>query len=105
MARFSPLRLGAWTARLRTVLRTVALAAVLLLPVAIVSGWLEKIAGTSVRPGAPISPALETAVRYVRGLPARGDTVALAAQGTPEGHWRFVNKSGEMFTVGTPDEM
>ena len=105
MARFSPLRLGAWTARLRTVLRTVALAAVLLLPVAIVSGWLEKIAGTSVRPGAPISPALETAVRYVRGLPARGDTVALAAQGTPEGHWRFVNRSGEMYTVAAPDEM
>ena len=105
MARFSPLRLGAWTARLRTVLRTVALAGVLLLPVAIVSGWLEKIAGTSVRPGAPISPALETAVRYVRGLPARGDTVALAAQGTPEGHWRFVNRSGEMYTVAAPDEM
>ena len=105
MARFSPLRLGAWTARLRTVLRTVALAAVLLLPVAIVSGWLEKIAGTSVRPGAPISPALETAVRYVRGLPARGDTVTLAAQGTPEGHWRFVNRSGEMYTVAAPDEM
>ena len=105
MARFELLRLGAWAARLRTVLRTVALAAVLLLPVAILAGWIEKIAGTAVRSGPPISPALENAVRYMRGLPARGDMVALAAQGTPEGHWRFVNKSGEMFTVGTPDEM
>jgi len=105
MASVSPLRLGAWAARLRTVLRTAALAAVLLLPVAILAGWLEKIAGTAVRSGAPISPALENAVRYVRGLPARGDTVVLAAQGTPEGHWRFVSRSGEMYTVGSPDEM
>jgi hypothetical protein len=81
------------------------MAAVLLLPVAIMAGWLEKIAGTAARSSPPISPALESAVRYVRGLPARGDAVALAAQVTPEGHWRFVNKSGEMYTVDTPDEM
>lgn len=105
MASFEILRSGAWPARLRTALRTVALAVVLLLPVAIVAGWLEKIAGTASRSGQPISPALESAVRYVRSLPARGDAVALAAQGTPEGHWRFVNRSGEMFTVGAPDEM
>ncbi|HXE87138.1 MAG TPA: hypothetical protein VN524_10135, partial [Hyphomicrobiaceae bacterium] len=98
-------RLGAWPARLRTLLRTVALAGVLLLPVAIVAGWLEKVAGTAVRRGPPVSPALESAMRYVRGVPAKGDVVALAAQGTPEGHWRFVNRSGEMYTVGTPDEM
>jgi hypothetical protein len=105
MARPQTLRLDAWPARLRTVLRTLALAAVLLLPVAIMAGWLEKIAGTGVRSASPISPALESAVRYVRGLSARGDVVALAAQGSPEGRWRFVNKSGEMFTVDTPDEM
>jgi hypothetical protein len=105
MATIENLRLGAWPARLRTLLRTVALAAVLLLPVAIVAGWLEKIAGTAIRRGPPVSPALESAVRYVRGVPAKADVVALAAQGTPEGHWRFVNRSGEMYTVGTPDEM
>src|SRR5262245_15482846 len=105
MARFQTPRLGAWTPRLRTILRTVALAGVLILPVAIMAGWLEKIAGTAARSGPPISPALENAVRHVRALPARGDVVALAAQGTPEGHWRFVNKSGEMFTAGSPDEM
>jgi hypothetical protein len=41
----------------------------------------------------------------VKELKSSSDTVVLAAQGTPEGHWRFVNQSGEMFTVGTPDEM
>ncbi|MFZ1103923.1 MAG: hypothetical protein WAN86_13950 [Hyphomicrobiaceae bacterium] len=50
------------------------------------------------------SAALEDAFHRVQKL-SSADTVVLAAQGTPEGHWRFVNKSGEMFTVGTPDEM
>lgn len=31
--------------------------------------------------------------------------VALAAHGGAEGHWTFVNRRGETFTVGTPDEM
>ena len=31
--------------------------------------------------------------------------MALAAQATQEGHWRFVNRAGEIFTAGTPDEM
>jgi hypothetical protein len=30
---------------------------------------------------------------------------ALAAHATPEGHWQFVNRDGETFTVGTTDEM
>lgn len=28
----------------------------------------------------------------------------LAAHATPEGHWQFVNREGQMFTAGTPDE-
>jgi hypothetical protein len=83
----------------------VALAVVLLLPIAVVAGWLERIVGPAIRTGPPIPPALESAVRYVRALPARGDVVAVAALGTPEGHWRFVNRAGEMLSVGTPDEM
>ena len=86
-------------------LRTVALATVLILPVAILAGWLEKIAGTALRKGPPISAALESAVRHVRSLPPRADMVLLAGQGTPEGHWRFVSRSGEMYTIGNPDEM
>ena len=30
---------------------------------------------------------------------------ALAAHATPEGHWQFVNRDGQTFTVGTPDEL
>jgi hypothetical protein len=51
------------------------------------------------------SAALEHAARYMMSVPGKADGVALAAQGTQEGHWRFVNRAGEMFTVGTPDEM
>jgi hypothetical protein len=29
---------------------------------------------------------------------------ALAAHATPEGHWQFVNREGQTFTAGTPDE-
>ena len=101
MARFAPPRLG----RLGALPRTVALAVVLLLPVAVVAGWFERIVGSTIRTGSPIPPALENAVRHVRGLPGRSDVVALAAQGTPDGHWRFVNKAGEMLTVGLPEEM
>ena len=30
---------------------------------------------------------------------------ALAAHATPEGHWQFVNREGQTFTVGTSEEM
>jgi hypothetical protein len=96
---------GSALARLGSLLRTVALAAVLLVPVAIVAGSLERRVGTVVRTTPGVSPALANAVRYVRALPVKADVVALAAQGTQEGHWRFVSRSGEMLTAGTPDEM
>ena len=41
----------------------------------------------------------------MKSLPAKTDGVALAAQATQEGHWRFLNRVGEVFTAGTPDEM
>jgi len=51
------------------------------------------------------SPELENAARHMVSLRGRTDGVLLAAQGTQEGHWRFVNKAREMYTVGNPDEM
>jgi hypothetical protein len=83
-----------------------------LLPAAVFALWLgaaTAIAQDKAKEGAqtPLpraSVALEEAFRFVKKL-SPGDTLVLAAQGTPEGHWRFVNQSGEMFTVGTPDEM
>jgi hypothetical protein len=105
MPKYDPPRLNSAFARLGTLLRTVALAAVLLVPVAIVAGWLERLVGPVVRTTPGVSPALENAARYVRALPVKADVVALAAQGAQEGHWRFVNRSGETLTAGTPDEM
>jgi hypothetical protein len=37
--------------------------------------------------------------------PRPSDGTALPAQATQEGHWRFVNKAGETFTAGTPEEL
>lgn len=96
-------------ARFAVALRTVALAAILLLPVAVLAGWFDMLAGSAEKAGSRVprhaTAALENAARHVRSLPAKSDGVVLAAQGTQEGHWRFVNKAGEMFTVGTPEEM
>lgn len=36
------------------------------------------------------------------GVARRG---ALAAHATPEGHWQFVNREGQVYTAGTADEM
>jgi hypothetical protein len=106
MARFASPRLGA---RLGVLLRTVALAFVLILPVAVVAGWLERVVGNAARTGPPIPRALENAVRHIRGLPARGDVVALAAhwrfEDSPAGRWRFVSRSGESMAVGSAEDM
>ena len=42
---------------------------------------------------------------HVKALPDQPSGIALAAQATQEGHWRFVNKAGETFTAGTPEEL
>lgn len=48
--------------------------------------------------------ALERAAGHLAELP-HGTRGALAAHATPEGHWQFVNREGQMFTAGTADEM
>jgi hypothetical protein len=48
--------------------------------------------------------ALEAVAAHIKGLPKTEATV-LAAEATPEGHWRFVNRTGETITAGTPAEM
>ena len=72
------------------------------------AGWLTRLAGSAehgaaraVRKGA----ALDHVAAHLKALPDRPDGIALAAQATQEGHWRFVNKAGETFTAGTPEEM
>jgi hypothetical protein len=49
---------------------------------------------------------LERAATHIKTLPAptKGAAV-LAAHATPEGHWKFVNRDGEVFTAATPEEL
>ncbi len=47
---------------------------------------------------------LERAAAHIRTLPV-GNGAALAAHATPEGHWKFVNRDGDVFTAGTPEEL
>lgn len=65
-------------------------------------GDAASVGGRAVRTGID---ALDGAAAIVRRLPERPGRLALAAHATPEGHWKFVNRSGETYTAGTPDEM
>ena len=88
----------------------VMLAALLLLPVVVQANWLTKIAGTAEHAGARAAKlgagAIDNVAAHVKALPAKADGAGvLAAQATQEGHWRFVNRAGETFTAGTPEEL
>jgi hypothetical protein len=82
--------------------------ALLLGPEAARASWLAKIMGAAEhaapRAAGRAAGALEQAATHIRSLP-KADGAVLAAQATPEGHWRFVNRAGETFTAGTPEEM
>jgi len=49
--------------------------------------------------------SLDNAAVALRKLPDGDAQTALAVHATPEGHWVLVNKKGEQFTAGTPDEL
>ncbi len=49
--------------------------------------------------------AIDNAASYVARLPAPAKGAALAAHATPEGHWKFVNREGEVFTAGNAAEL
>ncbi|CFW98384.1 conserved membrane protein of unknown function [Candidatus Filomicrobium marinum] len=49
--------------------------------------------------------SLDDAASVVSKLPHAPGSVALATHATPEGHWKFVNRKGEIFTAGNADEM
>lgn len=69
--------------------------------------WLSRLGAIVERTGGVARGAatgsLEAAVAQVRRLPQ--SKTALAAHVGSEGHWTFVNRSGERYTAGTPDEM
>jgi hypothetical protein len=79
-----------------------------LLPAAAHASWLTKIVGGAEHAGARAirkGAALDHVAAHVKALPDQPGGIALAAQATQEGHWRFVNKAGETFTAGTPEEL
>ncbi|MDX2288985.1 MAG: hypothetical protein NW217_09215 [Hyphomicrobiaceae bacterium] len=65
----------------------------------------EDATGLSARLGRAGLHHLDDAVSALVRLPERPGVIALAAHATPEGHWQFVNKSGDVFTAASTDEM
>ncbi|MBL8882517.1 MAG: hypothetical protein JNL45_05620 [Hyphomicrobium sp.] len=48
---------------------------------------------------------LGKAIGHLPHTPPGTRAAALAAHAAPEGHWKFANRDGTVFTAGTPDEM
>jgi hypothetical protein len=77
------------------------------------AGWLSRLArevaegggGAALKTGKLGLGALDNAAAHVAALPKMSTGTALAAHVTPEGHWKFVNREGSVFTAGTPDEL
>lgn len=73
------------------------------------ANWLSRIAREAGEAGGKVGKlglgSLDNAAAHLKTLPKTGKGVALAAEATPEGHWRFANREGEVFTAGTPAEM
>lgn len=79
-------------------------------PSAASANWLSKIvreAGEAGGKGASKLGlgALDGAALHLRSLPPGGSVVSFAAHATPEGHWRFANRAGDVYTAGTADEL
>lgn len=73
------------------------------------ANWLARLARGAGEAGAEATRfeaiGLERAAAYIERLPATAKGAVLAAHATPEGHWKFVNREGEVFTAGTPEEL
>lgn len=86
-----------------------ALAAHLAWPPPAAANWLTKIAREAGETGTKVGKlglgAIDNAASHIKALPHVEKGAALAAHATPEGHWQFVNRSGEVYTAGTPAEM
>ncbi len=90
-----------------------ALAVIAALPAPSGAGWLSRIVREAAEGGGGVASkigktgvgALDNAAAHVASLPKISGGTALAAHVTPEGHWKFANREGQVFTAGTPDEL
>lgn len=64
----------------------------------------KKGAGVA-KTGALALGALEGAATFVARLPASSKASSLAVHMTQEGHWKFVNHEGQVFTAASTDEL
>lgn len=76
------------------------------------AGWLGKLVRESGETGDTVMPVarnslgkLAAAAAHVKTLPPEGDRIAVAVRASPEGHWTFVNRDGDVYTAGTPGEL
>lgn len=72
------------------------------------ANWLTALTKGAGKAAHHIDPHLGPigrAAGHLSELPSGAKSAALAAHATPEGHWQFINKEGQAFTAGTPDEM
>lgn len=97
----------------RVAAAAMVLAAATTLAVPSEAGWLSRIVreaadgggGAASKLGKAGLGSLDSAAAHVAALPKVGAGTALAAHLTPEGHWKFVNREGQVFTAATPDEL
>ena len=61
--------------------------------------WLPSVSATQ----AEDTGGVASATTALASLPA--SSVAIAVNATPEGHWQFVTRTGDVYTAGTPDEL
>ncbi len=76
------------------------------------ANWLTRLAreageagGSAARHAGHALDNLTGVSKYLKALPHDPKSVPLGAHVTPEGHWKFTNAEGEVFTAATSDEM
>ena len=82
----------------------IALVVAAALPTVSEAGWLSRIVREAAEGGGGVASkigktgvgALDNAAAHVAGLPKLSSGTALAAHVTPEGHWKFVNRDGDV---------
>lgn len=98
---------GRWIGILMALLALVAVS-----PVS--AGWLTRLAKEAGEAGSDAGKlgaaktglaGLDSGVLVLRSIPDSPDAVRLAAHATPEGHWSFANRNGDVFTAADPEEM